>query len=134
MRRYQRDDGLTLVELIVTVSILGIAFLAVVGGMTTSILASDIHRKESTAGAALRSYAEVVKTTAYSNCSTNYSPAYTPPANFTPTITGIKYWNDATGTWLALCAADSGIQLVSLQVTSSDSRAVETLDVVKRRP
>ena len=54
------DEGETLIELIIAVAIMGIAVVAIVGGITTSILMSDVHRKQATAGACVRNYAEAV--------------------------------------------------------------------------
>ena len=55
------DTGETLVELIIAVAIMGIAVVAIVGGMATFILMSDVHRKQASAGANVRNYAEAVK-------------------------------------------------------------------------
>jgi prepilin-type N-terminal cleavage/methylation domain-containing protein len=50
-RRLPRDSssGETLVELLVAMSILGVAVVALVSGIGTSVLVSDVHRKEATA-------------------------------------------------------------------------------------
>jgi prepilin-type N-terminal cleavage/methylation domain-containing protein len=155
MRLLRRDEGLTLVELIVTVAILGIAFLAIVGGMTTSILASDIHRKESTAETVLRSYAEFLKKQPWPSpaCPAAYptafpTPGFDPPAGYTPTVTEVEYWVSQpapspsptiSGHWDAdppggTCAAtDSGLQRLTLEVSSSDGRAAETVQMIKRK-
>jgi len=48
------ERGETLLELVVAVTIMGLAVAAIVGGMATSIMMSDIHRQEARAGAAAR--------------------------------------------------------------------------------
>jgi prepilin-type N-terminal cleavage/methylation domain-containing protein len=52
------DRGETLVELLISVAILGIATTAVLGMLQTSIGASDIHHKQSVAGSILDNFAE----------------------------------------------------------------------------
>lgn len=53
-----RDRGETLVEVLMSVAILGIATTGVLGLLQTSIGASDIHHKQSVAGAILDNFAE----------------------------------------------------------------------------
>lgn len=130
------DDGLSLVELLVAVAILGIAFVAIVGGMMTAVLVSDIHRKQATAGTALRAYAETIEAAAYEQCTAGNLPAYsyTPPAGFSASIDGVQVWDEATPAGFVDCAStDPGLQRLQLTVASADGRARETLQVIKRR-
>ena len=46
---------------LLAVVILGIGGVAIGAGMTTTVLASDIHRKQSTAGMTVRAYAEAIE-------------------------------------------------------------------------
>ncbi|GIV00032.1 MAG: hypothetical protein KatS3mg014_1647 [Actinomycetota bacterium] len=64
------DDGFSLVEILLTIAIVGIAFAAILGGMVTSIVVSDLHRKQAVADALVRSAAEAVKdhAVAYVDC------------------------------------------------------------------
>lgn len=151
------DAGETLIELIVAVVIMGIAVAAVVGGIATSIMMSDIHHKQATAGASVRDYAETIETFVrgggYVSCATPtaYTPAnvgYTAPSGYTAAITALAYWQDSTTTptqstpaFYATCptktngvAGDSGLQQLSLKVSSADGRATEKLTVVLRQP
>lgn len=133
----EAETGATLVEVLLTVVIVGVAFAVIVGGIGTSVLVSDIHRKQATAGATLRSFAEAVKTEPYVACATTASypgAVITPPSGYTKAVTGVRFWNEASGTFVAACAADPGLQLVTVEVRSIDERAVETLEVVKRNP
>ena len=61
IRSLRSDDGTTLIEVIVTVAIMGIAFAVILGGMATSVLMSDVHRKQATSQTILRDYAEAVQ-------------------------------------------------------------------------
>jgi len=158
----RRDAGETLVELLLAVVVMGIAAVALVGGIATSITMSDIHHKQATAGAAVRDFAEALQNAiatnaTYTPCApaSAYAPAaigYTAPAGYTAQVVapnGVAYWEDATtsptmspGGFAASCPMtvngvtnnDSGLQRVSLQVASNDLRATETLTIVVRKP
>ncbi|MFA5890347.1 MAG: prepilin-type N-terminal cleavage/methylation domain-containing protein [Actinomycetota bacterium] len=133
------EAGVTLVEVLVTVVILGMAFAAIVGAMGTSILASDIHRKQATSEVVLRDYAETLAAASYVTCGTTSSyeaVSFTPPTGFTVSVTAVEYYTSATQTFessYGTCpVSDSGLQRLSLRVVSDDARATETLQIVKR--
>jgi len=145
LRRLARDSssGETLVELLVAMSILGVAVVALVSGIGTSVLVSDVHRKEATAGAVVRSYGEAIaasvdaSTSGYdatcAGASAYLSPAgFVAPSGFTARVTAISYWNGSA--FVSTCSADAGVQKLSLLVTSSDNRAKESLSVFIRMP
>jgi hypothetical protein len=48
------DRGETLLEVLIAVVIIGVAIVAIIGGLVTSVLMSDVHRKQATAGSAVR--------------------------------------------------------------------------------
>jgi Tfp pilus assembly protein PilE len=133
------DDGETLIELIIAVAIMGITVVAIIGGIVTSILMSDIHRKQTTAGAYVRDYAEAVETyVAAGNFDATASPNYgsstvgfTAPSGFGASVTTVRCWNS---TVFGGCVAGSAVQQVTLSVASTDSRASESLIVVVRKP
>jgi len=130
------DDGETLIELIIAVAIMGITVVAIVGGIATSILISDIHRKQTTAGAYVRSYAEAVAGHYDASASPSYLPSavgFAAPTGFTAAVTSVKCWNDTSGVFSG-CTAANALQQVTLSVASTDSRASESLVVVVRQP
>jgi type II secretory pathway pseudopilin PulG len=144
-RHTGRDEtGETLVELVIATAILGTAVVALVGGIGTSIVMSDIHRKEAVAGAVVRTYAESIEAsvaatpTGYSACAKPSS--YALPATFTAQkdyaaqVTAVLFWNVKAGAFVSRCDPDSGVQKVSLAVSSTDSEATEILDVIIRNP
>jgi Tfp pilus assembly protein PilV len=155
-RRWRRlclrkgDRGDTLIEVLVAVSILGAAMIAIVGGMATSIVISDVHHKESVSGTALANFAEALQSTPYvaAVCPLAVPAGYTTatvsgtaiPGGYTATILNttakpFDYWNAATLQFQSTCpATDGGAQRLWLQVSSSDGRAVETVQLVKRKP
>lgn len=136
------DRGETLIELLVALTILGIALVAVIGALAASITMSDVHRKQSTAGAEVRNYAEQVENyaagTGYAACAlpSAYAAAtvgYAAPAGYSATPSAIRYWTGSA--WSASCpATDTGLQQLTLAVSSTDTRAVEQLVLVLRKP
>lgn len=144
--------GETLVELIVAMAVLSLAAVAILTGFQLAIKASDIHRKQTTGGAYVRSYAEAlekyiaasnsnyVKVPNCSNPSTTYAAStplsggtvlFTPPTNFKATVTNVQPVS-AAGALLACGATDTGVQAVTLNVASTDGRASESLTVMVR--
>jgi prepilin-type N-terminal cleavage/methylation domain-containing protein len=135
MKRLRADDGVSLLEILLAVAIMGIAFAAIVGGMYTYVVASDVHRKQAVTGALLRSAAEDLKTRPYVDCATpgQYAPTVPgAPSGYALSVTAVQYWNGSG--FGGTCPADTGLQLLTLQVQSADRRSSETLGVVKRKP
>lgn len=138
------DDGTTLIEVIVTVAIMGIAFAVILGGMATSVLMSDVHRKQATSQTILRDYAEAVQgSQIWAGCGATvatYGPGaagigFTVPAPYTAGATSVQFWRtDLTPPQFASACApgpvDTGLQQITLQVTSD--RGTESVGVVKR--
>lgn len=128
------EAGTTLIECLVTVAIIGISFSAVLGGMRTSVLASDVNRKQANTTTFLRSYSEAVKADAYVACASSYAGSgFALPAGYSKDTVVVAYWNSATSVFDAACGTDSGLQRVTLGVRSTDGRIAETLQVAKRR-
>lgn len=143
-RDLNSDAGATLVEMLVALVILSTAGLAVMAGLQLSITTSDIHRKQSTGGAYVRSYAEAIEkyvSTADANylpcaAANAYSPAtigFTPPDGYTAAqapavpLTGLGAAGSCPG-------GDVGTQRLTLSLRSNDGRATERLTIVLRKP
>lgn len=148
-------SGETLVELLITVAIMGIAMVAVFGTIWTSLRVADYHKKDVDADAVVRNFAESMQestgTFAYVPCATlsgasaypSYSPQ-APNADYSAVITKIEYltgnsssqptWQDSS----AGCPSggDKGAQRITLRangpLTSPDVRGTETLTIIKR--
>lgn len=106
MRGVPGEAGVSLVEVLVAVTILGVAVAGITSGLGTASLASDYHRKGVNADTVVRDYAEAIKQHVrrgrYMECATNsatgndYSPdqvGYTVPSGYTADIAedGIRY-------------------------------------------
>ena len=136
------DAGETLIELLIAMSILGITLVAVLGLIGTSIMMSDLHHKQTTAGASVRNYAEAVETYVASGHyditgSPDYSPGivgFTPPSGFSASVTPVVCLGDTQPPAAMTCGPSSNVQKVNLTVASSDSKAAESLIVIVRKP
>lgn len=113
MGRLHDDRGETLVELLITIMIIGVGLVAVVSMMGSTIVASDAHRGLAEGEVVLRDFGEAVKEKAranrdnpstplvdeYQECpdAATLTPAFTSPSGWdTPTITNVEYWIPTT--------------------------------------
>ncbi|MGW4271960.1 type II secretion system protein [Streptomyces seoulensis] len=131
-RRHRGEEGETLVEVLVAVVLIGVAFVTVLGGIGTAIVSSVTQQKVTTADSVVRSAAEKVVGDPYVSCARGYETP-TPPAGYTVTVE-VEYW-DGVGAFGRPCpTADTGVQKVTLTVRSTGPRPVRdvTLEVVKR--
>ena len=132
------DRGETLLELLIAVAILGIVVVAIIGTLFTSILVSDSHAKQATAQEYVHDYAEAIENVVagggYVSCatiSTYQSPTgFALPTGYTKSVKSVQYWSGTT--WNSTC--DSGVQQITVSVSSSDNRATEQLVFVVRKP
>lgn len=149
-RRGAGDDGVTLVEILVSIVIIGVAVVAILAAFQLAIKTSDINRKQTTGGAYVRSYAEslqrylrAVPTAWGSGCfgsntfdltdiPSGYRPAAFPAGYVANQIsaTPLTAFDDPTR---SSCDLDTAVR-VRLQVSAPDARATETLDLVLQRP
>ncbi|MER8185829.1 type II secretion system protein [Kitasatospora sp. NPDC094015] len=131
-RRPRGEEGETLVEALVAVALMGVAFVAVLGGVGTAMISSATQQKVTGADSLIRSAADTVVGDPYVPCAGSYGTP-TPPAGFTVTVE-VEYW-DGTGAFAPRCpAADTGVQKVTLTVRSTGPHPVRdtTLEVIKR--
>jgi prepilin-type N-terminal cleavage/methylation domain-containing protein len=154
-RLLQAEDGFSLVEVLITIVIVGVTFAALLGGLITTITVSSLHRKQATADSVARSAAEWIKDGVQTPYATScagvgmYSVSGLPkPAGYSVAIQSVEYWDGAgavAGTPYALnsgigghlgpaCPAggDKGLQRITIVVTSSDPQISETVQVIKR--
>ena len=157
IEKLRDEEGMSLIELVITLMIMSIAYLAILGGMTTAITLSTLHRVQATGETVLRSYAEAVKALEYRPCTDpalgGQDPDYSapdfvlgggfervpdPPNN--PNNPNVKYWhptrvNSPIGEFNDTCTIpDEGVQEVTLVIRStSATNPVEIqLHLVKR--
>jgi type II secretory pathway pseudopilin PulG len=127
------DEGTTLLELLLTIAIMGIAVATIVGGAMTAVVGSDANHKQADISSAVRAFADDVVALPYQACLATYSPPYVAPAGLTASITAVEYWDSPTSAFLSTCpASDFGYERLTLLVASVDGRASETVQVEKR--
>jgi type II secretory pathway pseudopilin PulG len=141
--RLHGEWGESLIELMVTIMILGIAVVAIVGAIGGSIIASDAHQNMASGEVVIRDYVEAVKEEGAAN--TVLCPAVadlTPTfaaAGWTTSIIAVQYWIrdqpnftghygnrtecldqlDRPGCQLAPQACDPGLQKVTLRALNA---------------
>ncbi|MFJ3841488.1 prepilin-type N-terminal cleavage/methylation domain-containing protein [Streptomyces sp. NPDC090054] len=131
-RRRRGEEGETLIEVLVAVVLMGVAFVTIFGGMGTAIISSVTQQKVTGADSVIRSAAEKVVSAPYVSCASGYETP-TPPAGYTVTVE-IEYWDGLSAFGRSCPTADTGVQKVTLTVRSTGPHPVKdaTLEVVKR--
>jgi len=149
--RLHSEDGFSLAELLVTIVLVSVTFVAILSGLITTIRVSTSHRTQATTDAVVRSAAEWVKDIqqnpyrATCNGPAMYSlNGLAMPTGYSATITRVEYWDGAapapTGTYNlsshigASCPAggDKGLQRITIVATAPNGQASETVQIMKR--
>ena len=139
------EAGETLVELLVTIVIMGIAFTGVLAGLGMAAVSSGVHREAATGETLVRDAAETLldPAVAYVPCATTASyglKGLTIPKGYAIAVREVGYWDGQNParypTALATCpSADNGVQRLTIAVTSTDARAAtESVEIIKRSP
>jgi prepilin-type N-terminal cleavage/methylation domain-containing protein len=125
------DRGETLLEVVVAVAIMGIVLVAFAGGLVTVVLMSDVHRKQASAGAYVRDYAEAIESWVadgnFASCDNEAAyesiavPAF-PPTGYTKRLVGSD------------CSYGNDVPRLTIEVSSNDQRATEQLVLFVRKP
>ena len=133
------QDGVSLIELVMTIAIIGLSFVALLGGLAAAVAGSGQQRQRAALEAVLRGAADDVRdpsTAPYAECATAYPVSA--PDGYTATATVVGFWNPdpAINRYEAPpCPStpDSGLQLLELHVATVDGMANQRVHVVKRR-
>lgn len=132
MTHRDRDQGVTLIELLVAISLMAVAFGAVFGGLGLMFKIQSDQRATSTIDLELRNYAERILDATYVACpsatQTSYS-AVTKPTGLTATM-AVEFFagtynsnNSGVADFQATCpTVDRGVQRITITLT--DSRGV----------
>jgi type II secretory pathway pseudopilin PulG len=145
------ESGATLIELLVAIVIMGLAFVIIVGGIATAILGSETQKETTAADVALRTAAEKL---AYTECpveppgtGADYAAQLPDVPDFVIAVTNVSYWNGADQYTTDAAFCDRGLHLVELRASpihgktkctfvavGAQAATCEPLQVVKRRP
>jgi len=131
------QEGFTLVEIMVTVLIMSLAFVTLLEGVAVFFHSTTVRRATASLDTANRTYTTALNNAAYTNCAASYAPA--PPAGTTAAVT-IDYWNgDATPASFAnratcLANGDQGAQRLHVTLTDTATSQTDLLTIVKRKP
>lgn len=136
-----RDDGETLIEILLSITILGICVGGIGGSIAFAVKASGIHRSQAVASQYLHNYAETLQSD-YKTCTGNAAATASSyaadlaaaPAGFAAPAIRVAFWN---GTRFvtnggACPGTDPGLQRVTLTLASTDGHVNESLAVVIR--
>lgn len=140
MKPNRSEAGTTLIELLVAVAIMGIAFVTIIGGMGMAIIGAGTQERKATTSVVLRTAAETITYQACKTVDTYDSTSLpVPPPGFAVSVTRVSQWvDDDTNPFPASTSpcTDTGLQLIELTVTSTSTGqpATEKLQVVKRKP
>jgi prepilin-type N-terminal cleavage/methylation domain-containing protein len=128
----ESETGFTLVELLVTVTIMAISFIAIMSALLVFLRGTVTHRATAELDQAMRTYVEQLADQPYVNCAPTYSLAA--PSGFTKSIS-VAYWNgNSSGTTFTAgpCTSDKGVQKLTVTLTRTANGQTDTLVVVKR--
>ena len=113
-----RESGVTFIETVVALAILGVIAVAFLNGLTTTSKSAFIADEQTTAESLAQSQIEWVKNASYSYNATTYSPA--------PIPSGKDYLNySALITAEPLRNPDDGIQKITVTVKRSDKGVIK---------
>ena len=120
----RKNLGETLVEVVITVVIIGITVTALISGLATAATSGAAHRESVSADAVMRNLAESAKA-ASDSCvlGGRYTITYVPPTGYTTSV------SPGGG----VCPPPSSTTLLQLQVTTP-SGAHQTMQVRVRTP
>jgi hypothetical protein len=137
--RYVRDSGETLIESLLSLLFVATAIAAIVGGVAATATLSGDQRKLTVSDVALKAVTESIKQATYSIAGSYVVPPGVVPSGYTATVGSVRCWKGDAGptygtTSFAVCngSNDHGLQLVPVVVVSTDHRASETAEIMKR--
>lgn len=128
IRRVERDEGITLLELLITMVLMSIAFAAVLGGMGIFLKAANSQRTTASLDAHIRTYAEALLAAPYVDCATSatYSNVTAPPGLASTVV--VTYWDgNVPAAFGPTCSSDRGVQQLTITLRASDGVAADVV-------
>ena len=112
----ERDRGVTLIEVVVALSLLGFALVGLLGGLGSTVRLSVAATDQTLADTSLQSALSALDALPYVSCATTYN------LGTNVTVTAISYWNGTA--WSPTC---TGAQPQRITIAVD----IRTIDVVK---
>lgn len=134
MNARRRDDrGFTLIELIIAITLMGLAVGAVFGGLGLFFKIQDAQQSNARIDAEIRNYAERILAQPYVDCATPTTyQAAAKPTGLSSTVT-VQYWDGKLpASFGATCTIDAGLQQITVVLTD-DNGTNGTLVIGKSR-
>ena len=133
------EAGFTLIEVIITVMLIGTGVVAVLGALQVGVISASVQQDLAVAEVTLRGAAEHVKSETFVGCAgtSAYASGFSPLPGADVTITSVEHWNgtlSGTRPYSGTCNDTDWPQLVTIRVTVPDAPfdlAVST-EIVKR--
>ena len=153
MRREQ--TGETLVEILVSTTLLGIVGIGIIGAIASVLISTDVDRKSSQSEVIIRSFAAAIQRAGFVTCGSpgDYAGAFSAPGVFVATVTDVSYWDGTKPTVVptvspapkqssalnfGACSGgtDNGLQQVKLEVSRPGASRLgrAELTIIKRDP
>ena len=155
MKVGHEQTGETLVEILVSSTLLGIIGIGIIGSIASVLISTDVDRKASQSEVIINSFAAAVQRAPFQTCGSPgaYNGAFTAPPSFDATVTAVTYWDGTKPTVVptvtpppsqssalnfGACSGgtDHGLQQIKLEVTRRGSSRLgrAELTIVKREP
>lgn len=146
-----QEGGMTLVEVVITVAIISIAFVAILSALGVMISSGALHRQQTRSETAARNAAEFVKQPAsYVACATPTSynlSSVNLPSGYTATVISVQVIDNAaagspTYSSSTCPGSDPGVQRISIRVCphgvadgscTAGSDDAQSVQVIKRK-
>lgn len=117
MRNLRGRRGMTFIEVLIAVALLGVIVVTMMAGLSSIALATGHHRQQTTLDLLVRSDAEYIKSQGYLTKASGLVYQNITAAGYTfSTPPVVTYWDPASGTWTA--PTDNGLQQISVTVTA----------------
>lgn len=134
-----RDSGTGMLEVMVSIALIGTIVLATIAGTWTNARASNDHRHRVVADALLRNTAESILSPAHAYVACAPASSYAseiatdPTGAVVVTVASVRYWNGASPpAFTATCGPDFGAVEVTLRATSTRNGTTTDLQFIKR--
>ena len=150
------QTGETLVEILVSSTLLGIIGIGIIGSIASVLISTDIDRKASQSEVIINSFAAAIQRAPFQTCGSPaaYAGAFSAPGSFVATVTNVTYWDGTKPTVVptvipapkqtstlnfGVCpkgGTDHGLQQIKLEVSRPGSNRLGRADltIVKRDP